>query len=185
MKQGFIFFLMLQMFLNFSYAHDNNSKHMDCRGIKGLKLAIDFKPEGSKYVSKTITELYTSFRDDIYFTHLILDQSLFANGNIEVQFEILNNQKKTIKKYLFKKWITDKNYPNKKISKINITNFATLKLGSPYDIWSNLPSSKKSKVDRSKVPYDGKFHIGLKNQSPICTFDFKYGSDIENDIDGH
>lgn len=180
MKNAVIIFLILNFLFRSIFAHTADDQHVDCPGIQGLKLAIDFKADGTKYLSKTRTDLYTSLRDDVYFTHLILEDSLFTNGNVEVQFEILNNNQIPIKKYILNKWNRDKSFPGRRITKINVHKFAVDKLGSPFDFWFNLPSDKKSKVDESLVPHDGRFIIGLKNSKPFCTFDFLYATGIED-----
>ncbi len=174
--------LVFNFMTSAAFADSAHSDHVDCNGIKGLKLAIAFKSDtNKKYISKSTTELYTTFRDDIYFTHIMADQSLFTNGNLEIQFEIINHLKQPIKKYVLNKWSNDKDYPNKKINKMNFTNFATTKLSDPFDRWDNLSKAQKARADRKNVPFDGKFYIGRKNEKPICVFDFKYGTGLYED----
>ena len=174
MKRPFLLFSLIISFSTLVAAH-GSSEPVKCDGVKGLRVVTDYTPEGKAFVNKTLTDLYTSKSDDGYMTHIVVDESKFANSTPEIRVDILNSEKVSLKKYRFKQWITDRSLPNKRISKVNFLKFVTAKISEPYDVYANLNESQKSKTKFAKIPSDAKVTI-TSGTDTICAFDFKYGS---------
>lgn len=158
-----------------SYAHTEMDA-VHCDHVNGLQVLNDFTPDGKPYVSKTLTDLYTTKSDDGFMTHIAVSDSKFKEGNIEVSVEVLNSKNNVIKKYLLKTWGLDKTIPEKRINKTNILDLLTSKVTEPYDTYANLDKSKRARIDISKVPYDARVSVLVENKTPFCSFVFKYGS---------
>ncbi len=174
-------YIVLILFFQFSSVNADEMTVTKCEGVQGLQVVTDYSSSGKPFVRKDLTEIFTSFSNDFYFTNLAIDSSKFSSGNIEITIDVLNKDSKTIKKYVLNKWITDKNVSGKKISKIPISRFIKSKISRPFDNYLNLSKAEKSKINILTIPVNAKFNIGQKNKKPFCVFDFKYGSATHED----
>lgn len=151
------------------------SEIVRCDGVSGFKVVTNYKPDDTAYITKTLTDIYTSNSDDQYMTHIALDNSHFANSNPFIVIEVLNSNKELLKKYRLGLWVTDRLFPGQRISKTNYAKFMSSKVAVPYDLYANLSRQNRSKVDINTIPFDARVTI-FSEQNTICSFDFKYGS---------
>lgn len=165
----------LLLFINLPAANAN-SEISKCKDTQGLKVVTDYTPEGKPFIKKILSPLYTAQSDESYITHIVVNDSKFKKENVEVLIDLLNSDKKSIKKFILKSWMTDKDLPNLKITKINFSKFLKSKLADPYDKYANLDQTLKSNQKKSEIPSDAKISIRNKNQKPFCVFEYKYGS---------
>ncbi len=166
--------LLLTLLLQTPFALAKQITSPTCDGVKGLKVFSDYTPEGTPFIRKVITNLFNAFDDDHNFNHLIIDTTKFKSGNIEITFETLNKENKPIKKTVLKNWITDKKFPNQKISKIAVSKIIKNNLSQLHDKYINLTKEQKANTNMTKIPFNGKFYISQKNKPAFCIFDFKY-----------
>lgn len=159
------------------YAH-SNSTSTHCDGVTGLKVYTDYSADNIPFRRIIFTPLFTTYSDENYFNYIAIDNLKFSSGNIEINFEILNKSNQIIKRYVFTKWATQKDVPNKKIIAQSLSPIINSQLVEPVDYYRNLSGADKSKADLSKLPYNAKFNIGYTGQTPFCSFEFKYGSEV-------
>lgn len=169
------FIITFTLFITQISLGHGGSETVDCPGVQGLKVVNDFTPEDKAFVSKTLTVLYTSKSDDGFMTHIVVDDRFFAKSTPEILIDILNSNKASIKKYRLNQWVTDKDLPYKRISKMNFLNFMKAKLSEPYDIYANMNEAQKAQVNPAKVPHDAKVLIRAGTKT-LCSFTYKYGS---------
>jgi hypothetical protein len=171
--QSFIYFLLCQFSFSIASASPGIA---NCKDAQGLKVVIEYLPDGKPVIKKVLSPIFTEQSDESYITNIAINDLKFKNSNVEVLVDILNFEKKSLKKYVLKSWITDKDLPGLKISKINMSKFFKSKISDPYDKYANLDENLKSKKKRLSIPFDAKISIRNANQKPFCFFDYKYGS---------
>ena len=172
-KVLFISGILLSPFL--ASAHSEVAS-VQCDHVSGLQILNDFTPDGKPYVSKTLTDLYTTKSDDGFMTHIAVSESKFKEGNVHIHIDVLNNKNEVIKKYILKSWHLDKTFPEKKINRANISNLLSKKVTEPYDTYANLEEKQRMRINLSKVPFDARITILVEDKNPFCSFIFKYGS---------
>lgn len=169
-----LIFLFVTILSGQVYSHESSPPAI-CQGISGLQVITDYKPDETPFTRKTKTELYTSYSDESYLDYIMVDTKTFKNDFV-VSIEILNYLKVPFQKFIFDKWVTDKDLPDQKITKTTLSRFIGVKLSSPFDKFINLSKPERKKIDIKTIPYSARFSIGSKNKKPICVFDFSYGS---------
>lgn len=149
---------------------------VQCPDVQGLRYKPEYK-EGINTINKiTSNELYTDSSETNYLSHILISESKFINGNVDILVEILNSKNEAINNFVLNHWTVDLNVPNMRLNRVNLYYFIKSHLVQPYDRYMEEQNNIKPTEFPSNIPYNAKITIKDAFGKSFCDFNFNYGT---------